>query len=35
MEAIFGLTYLECGRPRRLVTWCCALIAPLLDDEKV
>ena len=34
MEAIFGLTYLECGREaaRDLVL---RLIAPLLDDEKV
>ena len=34
MEAIFGLTYLECGREaaRELVL---RLIAPLLDDEKV
>ena len=34
MEAIFGLTYLQCGREaaRELVL---RLIAPLLDDEKV
>jgi len=34
MEAIFGLTYLQCGREaaRELVL---RLVAPLLDDEKV